>query len=150
MKAELSSGLEAVIEALRIAGCRITPQRRAVLAELVEQRGHINPAELSEQVAEKLPGMNAATVYRTLWLLDELGILTHTHLEDGVMYHQSERADHVHLSCSRCGSSEVLEAKDLTPLARLMQQRHGFAPDFTHFAIGGVCARCRAAPEKMR
>lgn len=140
-----SPGLETLIGVLRAAGCRITPQRRAVLAELLGRQGHISPAELSERVAAKLPGVNPATVYRTLWLLDELHILTHTHLEDGVQYHHASRADHVHLSCSHCGTIEVLPEKDFKSLADLMQRRHGFAPDFTHFAIAGVCRQCQSA-----
>ena len=79
--------LESALATLREAGFRITPQRRAVVKEVMAQEGHISPADLAERVTRKLPGVNAATVYRTLWLLDELKILTHAHLEEGVTYH---------------------------------------------------------------
>ena len=137
------SRLDSLIEELRAAGCRVTPQRRAVLAEVVERNGHISPAELAERVAEKLPGVNPATIYRTLWLLDQLNILTHTHLEDGVSYHHADKADHVHLTCSECGRKQVLGKEEVDAMARLMQRHHGFAPDFTHFAISGLCRSCR-------
>ena len=140
--------LEAIVDELRAAGFRITPQRRAVLAEVLDREGHISPVELAAKVSEKLPGVNPATVYRTLWLLDQLNILTHTHLEDGVSYHHADRADHVHLACSNCGRKEVLGAEDVAAMARLMQRNHGFAPDFTHFAIAGLCRDCRAEQDR--
>jgi Fur family transcriptional regulator, ferric uptake regulator len=135
--------VETLVGELRAAGCRVTPQRRAVLEEVVAQEGHISPVQLAERVSGKLPGVNPATVYRTLWLLDQLNILSHTHLEDGVSYHHADRADHVHLTCSNCGRKEVLGAEDVASMARLMQRHHGFAPDFTHFAIAGLCRDCR-------
>lgn len=142
---EAKKDREDVIRALREAGCRITPQRRVVVDEVMAQSGHINPAELAERVTKRLPGVNPATVYRTLWLLDELKILSHAHLEEGVSYHHSRKADHVHLSCSECGRSEALKAGDVRSLASFMKRKSGFSPDFTHFAIAGVCRRCRAA-----
>jgi Fur family ferric uptake transcriptional regulator len=137
--------LESALATLREAGFRITPQRRAVVKEVMAQEGHISPADLAERVTRKLPGVNAATVYRTLWLLDELKILTHAHLEEGVTYHHLHASPHVHLTCSSCGTSEALAETDLRSLARLMQESHGFSPDFTHFAISGLCRRCQTA-----
>lgn len=136
---------ESVLDALRDAGCRITPQRRAVVKEVMSQSGHISATGLAERVAKKLPGVNTATVYRTLWLLDKLKILSHAHLEDGVAYHHSRRAGHVHLTCSECGRSEALEEKDVASLASFMEKTNGFSPDFTHFAIAGICRTCRAS-----
>ncbi|MBA3349597.1 MAG: transcriptional repressor [Actinobacteria bacterium] len=54
-----------VITAFRAAGCRITPQRRAIVKEAMTQTGHINPADLAGRVVKNLPGVHAATVYHT-------------------------------------------------------------------------------------
>jgi len=53
--------LESALATLREAGFRITPQRRAVVKEVMAQEGHISPADLAERVTRKLPGVNAAT-----------------------------------------------------------------------------------------
>ena len=135
---------EAITELLRQRGFRVTPQRRAILAEVMRAADHISPAELATRVHDRIPGVNASTVYRTLALLDDLGVLAHAHSESGVEYHRAEESGHVHLVCSSCGAEKSLERSAADPIERLIHRRHGFAADLTHFAISGLCARCQA------
>ncbi|HEY3023806.1 MAG TPA: transcriptional repressor, partial [Actinomycetota bacterium] len=93
-----------VMGILRARGLRMTPQRRAIVAEIMRTRGHISPTALARKVQGEMPGVNASTVYRTLALLEEVGVLSHAHLEGGAEYHRAEEAGHVHLTCSRCGA----------------------------------------------
>ena len=123
----------------------MTPQRRAIVSEVMSAQGHISPAELAERVRNRLPGVNASTVYRTLATLEEAGILSHAHLEHGASYHHAAEARHVHLTCSRCGSDDALSLREADSLERLLRKHHGFQPDLTHFAISGLCARCQRA-----
>ncbi|MDQ3783774.1 MAG: transcriptional repressor [Actinomycetota bacterium] len=132
-----------VLEMLRQKGLRITPQRRAIVSEVMRTQDHINATRLATLVARRVPGVNASTVYRTLGLLDELGVLVHAHFEDGVEYHRAPEAGHVHLTCSGCGRNESLSRSEVQPLERLLFDRHGFSADLTHFAISGLCERCR-------
>jgi Fur family ferric uptake transcriptional regulator len=131
----------AIVEALRARGRRVTPQRLAILEEALSMSGHIAPNDLVARVRTRDPGVNASTVYRTLALLEELGLVSHAHLEDGPEYRLG-RHDHVHLLCSVCGSYTSLPAGDVERLGEALRRRSGFTPDFTHFAIAGVCARC--------
>jgi Fur family ferric uptake transcriptional regulator len=133
-----------VLEMLRQRGLRVTPQRRAIVSEVMRARDHISATRLATVVARRVPGVNASTVYRTLSLLDELGVLVHAHFEDGVEYHRAPEADHVHLTCSSCGQNVSLSRRDVQPLERLFLDRHGFSADLAHFAISGLCERCRA------
>ena len=55
-----------------------------------------------------MPGVNPSTVYRTITLLEEVGVLQHSHLESGAEYHKAEEAQHVHLTCQRCGRDDAL------------------------------------------
>ena len=121
----------------------MTPQRRAIVSEIMSSKGHISPTVVSKRVRERVPGVNASTVYRTLGLLEDLGILSHAHLESGPEYHRRSESQHVHLSCSRCGSQDDLSMREADRLKRLVQTHHGFRPDLTHFAISGLCARCQ-------
>ena len=59
-----------------------------------------------------MPGVNASTIYRTLTLLEEAGVLAHAHLEGGAEYHRTEEAGHVHLACSRCGAKDDLSLEE--------------------------------------
>ena len=69
----------------------MTPQRRAIVSEVMRTHGHISPAEIARKVQGEMPGVNASTVYRTLTLLEEVGVLQHSHLETGAEYHKRRR-----------------------------------------------------------
>jgi len=133
-----------VIDVLRSKGLRMTPQRRAIVAEVMRTQGHISPTALARTVQSEMPGVNASTIYRTLTLLEEVGVLAHAHLEGGAEYHRAEEAGHVHLTCSNCGSEDDLSLTEAEALSNLIERHHGFLPDLTHFAISGLCSDCRA------
>jgi Fur family ferric uptake transcriptional regulator len=132
-----------VLELLRERGHRMTAQRRAIVVQIMASRGHIAPADLVERVQSQAPGVNASTVYRTLELLEEVGILTHAHGERGPEYHHAQAHDHVHLICSSCGARRSVPAEKLDRAAQEFASATGFHPDFTHFAVFGVCEDCR-------
>lgn len=121
----------------------MTPQRRAILSEVMRTKGHISPTALARKVQGEMPGVNASTIYRTLSMLEDAGVLAHAHLESGPEYHRTEEAGHVHLTCSRCGAEDDLSLNEAEALQRLIERHRGFRPDLTHFAISGLCADCR-------
>jgi Fur family transcriptional regulator, ferric uptake regulator len=129
---------------LRARGYRLTPQRQLVL-EAVEKLVHSTPDAILAEVRRTAGSVNISTVYRTLELLEELGLVSHAHLGHGApTYHLADRHHHMHLVCARC--TDVIEA-DLSvaePFTRALRERFGFETDMTHFAIFGTCATCRA------
>jgi Fur family transcriptional regulator, ferric uptake regulator len=133
------------MELLRSKGLRVTPQRRAIVSEVLRTQGHIAPAEVARRVQSEMPGVNASTVYRTLGLLEEVGVLQHSHLETGAEYHRAEEAQHVHLTCHRCGRDDALSLQEARALGAMIHRHHGFVADLTHFAITGLCEDCAAA-----
>lgn len=143
-----------VLQVLRGHGFRMTPQRRAIVAEIMAAEGHISPPAVARRVQDRMPGVNASTVYRTLSLLEDLGVLSHAHLERGAEYHRAGEAGHVHLSCSSCGAEDDLSIEEAEALHRLIHRHHDFLPDLTHFAISGLCRSCqdradgRSAPRR--
>src|SRR5919112_4734307 len=89
---------------LRAKGYRLTPQRQLVL-EAVGALGHATPEEIATRVRHTASGVNISTVYRTLELLEDLGLVKHTHLGHGAAtYSVSTDDDHVHLVCRDCGA----------------------------------------------
>ena len=93
-------------EELRSRGYRVTPQRQLVL-EAVAALEHGTPEESCAEVQRTAKGVNISTIYRTLELLEELGLVKHAHLGHGPPnYHLSTEADHVHLRCRSCGRVE--------------------------------------------
>jgi Fur family transcriptional regulator, ferric uptake regulator len=134
-----------VMDELRTRGLRMTPQRRAIVSEVMRTTGHISPTVIARKVQGEMPGVNASTVYRTLTLLEEVGVLSHSHLETGAEYHRAEEAEHVHLTCGRCGRDDSLSLAEAKTLQQLIRTHHGFEADLTHFAITGLCVDCAAA-----
>jgi Fur family transcriptional regulator, ferric uptake regulator len=133
-----------VMDLLKARGLRMTPQRRAIVSEVMRTPGHISPAAVARKVQGEMPGVNASTVYRTLTLLEEVGVLQHSHLETGAEYHRTDEAQHVHLTCAHCGRDDSLSLREAEKLAGLIHAHHGFEADLTHFAITGLCADCAA------
>ena len=130
---------------LRARGYRLTPQRQLVL-DAVRTLGHSTPEEIAAAVQAQSESVNLSTVYRTLDLLEELGLVTHTHLGHGApTYHPADEADHVHLVCTRCGGVQSVPADVVRALAGSLQARHGFEVDVAHIAMHGRCADCVAA-----
>jgi Fur family ferric uptake transcriptional regulator len=139
------SGKPAWHEELRARGYRLTPQRELVL-QAVAALGHATPDEIAERVRTTASGVNISTVYRTLELLEELGLVVHTHLGHGApTYHAADSADHLHLVCRDCGGIEEVTPDVLDTAAQQIAAERGFAVDVAHFAIFGTCAACASA-----
>ncbi len=133
-----------LIAALRSAGLRITGQRRLICAVLAQSAGeHLSAADIIERVGRPTGTLDLSTVYRTLEAFEELGLLHHVHLGHGPgIYHLSERADHHHLLCERCGVVEDLPLEALENSFVEIATDYGFVPDALHFAILGRHVKC--------
>lgn len=134
--------VDALREELRARGFRMTPQRRLVL-DAVTRLGHATPDEVHARVADS--GINLSTVYRTLELLEQLGLVTHTHLGHGAStYHAiSEDDDHVHLVCRMCGRVDEAPPGVVADVVDRVGRDHSFTVDLRHIALFGLCAACR-------
>lgn len=129
---------------LRARGLRLTAQRQLVL-EAVYALGHATPDQVHAEVANTAAGVNITTVYRTLELLEELGLVTHTHLSHGApTYHAAGEEQHAHLVCRACGEIDEMPPNVLEPLARRLAADRGFLIDVGHLALFGLCAQCGA------
>ncbi len=131
-------------ERLRERGYRLTPQRQLVL-EAVTGLRHGTPEEISARVRRTASGVNISTVYRTLELLEDLGLVTHTHLGHGApTYHPAGGKEHLHLVCRDCGQVLETNVGVAAGLADQLVRDHGFETDMQHFAIYGRCRECAA------
>ena len=133
-------------ESLRQEGYRLTPQRMMILAIIRDSSDHVSAEEIHEKVRQQYPFVNISTVYRTLNLLKKLRLISETDLGEGyVRYELLERGRHHHLVCRRCGESFAFKDDLLRPLQLRLLKDYGFAADVDHFAIFGLCQRCRPA-----
>lgn len=130
-------------ETLRAKGYRITPQRQLVLAAVTEL-GHATPEDAFAWVQQRSSGVNISTVYRTLELLEELGLVKHAHLSHGApTYHAAAAPEHVHLVCRGCGQVAEVPTGAVASLVDQLDRNEGFAADVGHLTIFGTCRECR-------
>jgi Fur family transcriptional regulator, ferric uptake regulator len=125
-------------------GYRMTPQRRLVL-DAVSSLGHATPEAVLARVREQASGVNASTIYRNLELLEELGLIRHSHLGSGPStWHAASHSGHLHLVCRSCGSVVEVDVSLAADLVGRLERDTGFKSDMEHFGVQGTCAACRA------
>ena len=139
----------AVRDRLHDRGLRWTPQRRALLDVLARTDGHVTGAELVERCRQVDPSTIPSTVYRTLDVLEEIGVVSHSHAADGrEEFHVLPVAEHGHLECRSCHSSWEIPVAEAAELVAELERRRGFRVDLTHLSVSGTCRTCAAtAPE---
>lgn len=131
---------------LRARGLRWTPQRKVLLQVLAGVDGHVTGADLVDGCRAIDPATTPSTVYRTLDVLEELGIVSHSHGREGRQeFHVNPAIDHGHLVCSRCGRSWELAPGEIRPFVDGLRTRRGFEVEVDHLTIEGTCATCRGA-----
>jgi Fur family ferric uptake transcriptional regulator len=127
---------------LRQKGQRPTPQRMMILAALAEHGGHLPAEAIYEQVKREYPYINLSTVYRTLEMLRDQGIVSETDLGGGVRQFELLEHPHHHLVCLHCGQIEDIDAAHLAPLQERLLTDYGFRARLDHLAIFGACRAC--------
>ncbi len=127
---------------LREAGFRITPQRQLVL-EAVESLRHGTPEEILFEVQRTATGVNLSTVYRTLEVLEDVGLVTHAHIGHGSpTYHAIDEDLHIHLVCDRCRKVTSVPAEFANDFVSRLRGEYDFVTDISHVSIHGWCAAC--------
>lgn len=138
----LGGGASAV-ERLRELGQRVTPQRVAILGAFAPGE-HLTAEEVAARVETVTPGVTLSTIYRTVELFRDLGLLSETDLGVGARHFEllgKER--HHHLVCLECSAVMTLDDALVAPMRRGIAERHGFEPRLDHLALFGRCRVCR-------
>ena len=137
---------DSVREQLRARGQRWTPQRRALVEVLAGTRGHVTGGELVERCRAIDPATVPSTVYRTLGVLEDLGLVRHSHGHDGrEEYHVLPDGEHGHLYCTRCGRTWEIPLDEAQNFVTGLRDRRGFVVEVSHLSVGGRCPECVAA-----
>ena len=131
---------------LRARGLRLTSQRQRVLAAVAALE-HGTPEEIHGRLREEAGPDGAApdtsTVYRTLELLERLGLVWHTHLGKGAPVYHAAQHLHLHVVCQSCGQISSADPGLLDSAAERLAAELGFTVDVGHVALSGTCRACR-------
>lgn len=132
-----------VRDRLRARGLRWTPQRRTLIEVLARLDGHVTGAELVERCRDVDAATTPSTVYRTLDVLEQLGIVRHAHGADGrEEFHVLPTAEHGHLHCLSCRESWEIGEAEAAGLVGALHADRGFAVELSHLSIAGTCSDC--------
>ncbi len=132
-----------LVDRLREAGYRLTAPRRAVLQVLESAGQHLSPAEILQRGQAIYPDLGRATVYRTLDLLTELGILRPIYLGEGGSRIARVEGGHHHLVCLNCGSAVSFDECPIREMKQALAQRFGFQVKGHMLELYGLCQDCR-------
>jgi Fe2+ or Zn2+ uptake regulation protein len=144
MKARRTSELSAEEElrsALRAAGQRVTAQRLAIRGVLAELDRHVTAEEVSVALERRLPGVSLPTVYATLDLFEQLGIVRRLAVGGSFLY-DPRPAEHQHFVCRKCGAVEDLDTRIDTRRAFAAARRRGYVAEDAGLVVTGLCDAC--------
>ena len=129
-------------QVLRARGQRVTPQRLVINRTLQELNRHVSAEEVLDAVERRLPNVSLPTVYSTLELLGELGLVRRVGPAGGRVLFDPRMDDHQHAVCSVCGRVEDLDADVDAAPALAAARRAGWSDAAAGMIVTGVCERC--------
>jgi len=129
---------------LRSQGKRVTPQRLLLFEIMQEHGGHLDADELYLLAKKKEPRLSLSTVYRTLSLLKELGLIEELHFDEEHHHYEikGRGAEHYHLVCLGCGEIIEFESPLTNRVKAQVAQDHHFQATGVHIDLKGYCQRC--------
>jgi len=135
-----------VIAALRQHGYKLTSQRRAVIQVITSTQDHLTPAIIYENMRQVHPNIGLVTIYRTLEILTELGLICELHAGGNCRsYTISTEQHHHHLICSDCGVVIDFTGHYLSELEQSLSRESGFRIDSHLLEFVGLCQACQKA-----
>jgi len=139
--------IESIRGSLKKKGVRLTRQRQ-ILLELIDKAGqHLDAERLFQMAKERDPKLNRVTVYRTLKMLKQGGLVDELDLMhyggDQHYYESRLKREHAHVICLRCGKVEEFFAEALQQLQKEIESHLGFQVLLSRTEVGGYCPHCQ-------
>jgi len=130
--------------ALRTSGYRLTRQRQLVWDTLRRTRRHLSAEQIGAALRRQGQRIDTATVYRSLGVLERLGLIRSSRLAERQYFEVAEPGEHYHLVCDQCGSANHIEGEDLAQVLRHITTEHRFAVRSADLIVHGWCEKCQA------
>jgi Fur family ferric uptake transcriptional regulator len=121
-----------------------TRQRDEIAAWFFRLRGHLSADQVYREIKKKYPGIGFSTVYRTLKLLCEAGMVQERHFTGGEALYENVSTHHDHCICTTCGKIIEFENDQIEALQETVAVQHGFELKSHKMELYGVCSECAA------
>ncbi|MCS7273262.1 MAG: transcriptional repressor [Fimbriimonadales bacterium] len=134
-----------LLQGLKRAGLRLTPQRVAICKVLAESKDHPTAMMIYHQLLPQFPTLSLATVYKTLNVLKSMG-LVHTlgDAGDGAEHFDADLTPHINLVCTRCHRVVDFDEERIHEIQQAVAQRSGYEILGARIVYYGLCPECRA------
>lgn len=132
-----------LIAKLRQKGFRVTPQRLAVCELILSSKKHPTADQVYRAVKTKYLTLSLATVYQTLHLLTEIGMLQELGLSDGISRYDPDTSPHINIICRNCGEIQDYEAESVKKLWSQIIRDLEFKPTGQRLDIYRYCDPCQ-------
>lgn len=139
----MTTRVQHALQQLKTSGVRITPQRHAILAYLLESMDHPTADEIYRALNSHFPSMSVATVYNNLKMLIEAGMVRELTYGDSSSRFDADVTEHYHIICEQCGKIEDFHYPSLTMVEQQAEKRTGYQISGHRMELYGVCADCR-------
>jgi Fe2+ or Zn2+ uptake regulation protein len=139
-----------LMAALHATGRRLTRQRRLVMEVLEEADEHLDAETIHDRAKARDPNISLATVYRTLALLKEMGLVEEHRLgEDHAHYEAVQDVPHYHFTCLECGRVIEFAAPEVGQVVQALSQQEGLQVADVHLFLTGYCRQCQPREEHI-
>jgi Fur family ferric uptake transcriptional regulator len=136
-----------LMKELAARGVRMTSQRRLLVGIIQDSPRHLDAATLLDLARKQNPEIDRATVYRTLALLKDRGLIDELdlmHIQGEKHYYEAKTSrDHCHMACFRCGAIMEYASSSFEKLKEEMVKQSGFQIRVVRLEVGGFCKRCQ-------
>jgi Fe2+ or Zn2+ uptake regulation protein len=140
----MSESTDHLRDTFRATGRRLTSQRRLILGVLEESDVHLDAETLFVRAKARDPDISLATVYRTLAVLKEMGLVEEHSLGEEHRHFEAVRDEpHYHFICLACGRVIEFDAPVMTQVRRDVSEREGVCITDIHLRLSGYCAQCQ-------
>ena len=148
-KVPLADALTTFEQFLEGKGMRLTRQRRAILERLYHLDNHVSADDLSDLMRADNRGISKATVYRTLGLLEESGLIEGHDFRQGYLVYEfaHRQARHDHILCVDGETVVEFQSDELSRLLESITRSYGFEPISHQLVVYARCAQCKDDPE---
>ena len=134
---------KSMVQAIKERGIRVTPQRAIIMQAIEALSGHVTADEIFDKVQAVNEFISLATVYRTLDLLKNLGMVTESHMGTSTAHYAlPTHGFHHHAVCRICNASIELPHNLFAPITQTLQDDYDFMVDDKHVVVLGWCKAC--------
>jgi Fur family ferric uptake transcriptional regulator len=145
-KAEAASDkLARFHEFIKERGLKSTRQRDEIASWFFAVKGHLSADAIYRAIQSASPGIGFSTVYRTMKLLCESGLVSERHFRDGEALYENVSEHHDHCICNSCGKIVEFENERIEELQEAVARKFGFQLLTHKMELYGICAECRKA-----